>query len=363
MTKRLLLATVLGLAACGAIADAAVAKGVGAMPAPGGVIVPGGEDRYIAISPRIPRATTVVARVKRDGGKLGRWWYLRGTWFVPAVAYDLSPGGLSADGGTLVLQRFNRTYPPPSSRFAILDTERSFEWGRPGRASRFRRFFDHVDLRGDYSFDAISPDGSTVYLIHRYLPPSSGGSYITNYEVRALDVESGELLPQPIIDPEEPDERMQGLPITRAASPDGRWAYTLYDGNGDEPFIHALDTVGRRAACIDLPQLERRRNIFMLRMRIEQHGQRLTVLSGPRPPRALPPLAKGRPIASPAPRPLLSVDTQSFEVETARGGADSGGGRSLPWLSLGLAGVGLCFALSWLARRRRTAVDEQLETT
>jgi hypothetical protein len=349
--RRLLLITALGLAVCVGAAGEAAAKGVGAMPAPGGVIVPGGKDRYIAISPRIPGATTVVARVKRDGGKLGRWWHLRGTWFVPAVAYDLSPGGLSADGGTLVLQRFNRAYPPRRSRFAILDTERSFEWRRPGRPPRFRRFFDHLDLRGDYSFDAISPDGSTVYLIHRHLPPSSGGSYITNYEVRALDVESGELLPQPIVDPEEPDERMAGLPVTRATSPDGRWAYTLYDGDGGEPFIHALDTVGRRAVCVDLPQLEGRRNRFMLRMRIEQQGQRLTVLSGPPPPRELPPLAQGRPVSSSAPQPLLSVDTESFEVEPAASSGKEVDDGSFPWLPLGIAGVALAFALAWLGQR------------
>jgi MYXO-CTERM domain-containing protein len=35
------------------------------------------------------------------------------------------------------------------------------------------------------------------------------------------------------------------------SSVDGRWAYTLY--TGDEPFIHALDTEGRTAVCIDVP--------------------------------------------------------------------------------------------------------------
>jgi hypothetical protein len=36
-------------------------------------------------------------------------------------------------------------------------------------------------------------------------------------------------------------------------SSDGRWAYTLYSAK--EPFVHALDTAGRTAKCIDLPQL------------------------------------------------------------------------------------------------------------
>ena len=42
-------------------------------------------------------------------------------------------------------------------------------------------------------------------------------------------------LPEPIIDPPELDEAMRGMPITRAASPDGRFAYTLYDGAGEHP--------------------------------------------------------------------------------------------------------------------------------
>jgi len=46
---------------------------------------------------------------------------------------------------------------------------------------------------------------------------------------------------------------MRGYPLTRVMSPDGRWAYTLYDGGGKHPFIHALDTLDGRAVCVDLP--------------------------------------------------------------------------------------------------------------
>ena len=34
-------------------------------------------------------------------------------------------------------------------------------------------------------------------------------------------------------------EKMGGSPLTRATSLDGRWAYTLYDGAGRTPFVHA----------------------------------------------------------------------------------------------------------------------------
>ena len=61
------------------------------------------------------------------------------------------------------------------------------------------------------------------------------------------------LLPAPVVDPREPDERMRGMPITRATTADGRWEYTLYDGTGSYPFVHALDTV-RAEALVHRPR-------------------------------------------------------------------------------------------------------------
>ena len=66
----------------------------------------------------------------------------------------------------------------------------------------------------------------------------------------ALDLASGRLEGEPIMDPREPDEKMGGFPLSRTMSADGRWAYTLYTG-GEETFVHALDTLkGRPAASI-----------------------------------------------------------------------------------------------------------------
>jgi len=356
MTKReMLVAALLALVALVALAgaaDRATAKGAGSLGSFDGVAVTGSPYRYIAMRPGDSHALTVVARVDRDGGRLDRWWYLNGSFQVPAVAYDGSAGGLSADGEVLVVSRPSEA--SSTSRFAVLDIQRTFGWSRPGHPHRVRRFFDYIDLRGDFSFDAISPDGSTVYLIERYLPPSSGPAYISNYKVRALDVESGRLLPKPVVDPDEPDERMAGLPITRATSPDGRWAYTLYDGDGEEPFVHALDTVGRRAVCIDLPQLADLRDLFMLRLRTDPEGETLTVMSGPPPPRRLPALSKGRPISTPTPRPLLHVDTASFEVSAA-GGQEGGPPEKSDalWLPVGIGLLVLASALGWERRSRR----------
>jgi len=82
-------------------------------------------------------------------------------------------------------------------------------------------------LHGDFSFDAISPRGSLVYLIE-YTSPTDP----TRYRVRAYDLAANRLLSQPVVDPREQGEKMGGSPLTRATSPNGRWAYTLYDGAG-----------------------------------------------------------------------------------------------------------------------------------
>jgi hypothetical protein len=346
MTKKeLLVAGLLALVALAAAADTATAKGVGSIPAPGGVVVAGGEHRYIAMSPGNPGELTVVAQVERRDGRLTRWWHLRGTYFVPAVAFDGTAAGLSADGRTLVLPRFTRQFPPRTSRFAVLDTERiqrQREWFRAHRRPPTPAI-THVALRGDFSFDAISPDGSVLYLIQRF-PRNKGPDYITDYAVRAYDVADRRLLPEPIVDPEEPQEEMAGLPLSRASSPDGRWAYTLYDGNGGEPFVHALDTVGRTAVCIDLPQLERvkDRHLYLLHLQVRDEGRELVVL-------------KHR-LGPAAAREVLTVDTESFEV--ARPGVEAAGvGSTVPWPAIGIVTALFVVGLVRVAGRRPSSAS------
>ncbi|HEX5763486.1 MAG TPA: hypothetical protein VFY04_10275 [Solirubrobacterales bacterium] len=342
MTKReLLVATLLALVALAAAADTAAAKGVGSIPAPGGVVVPGGEHRYVAISPGPPDALTMVAQVERHDGRLTRWWHLRGSFFVPAVAFDGTAGGLSADGGTLVLPRLTRQFPPRTSSFAVLDTERlqrRREWFRARRRAPSPAV-THISLRGDFSFDALSPDGSILYLIQRF-PENNGPEYLTDYAVRAYDVDDRRLLPKPIVDPDEPQEEMAGLPLSRASSPDGRWAYTLYDGSDDEPFIHALDTVDRTAVCIDLPQLAKvkQRHHYLLHLQVRGGGRELVVL-------------KHR-LGPPAARALLTVDTESFEV--AKPDVEAAGvGSAVPWPAISIAAALFLVVLAGATRGRR----------
>ena len=125
-----------------------------------------------------------------------------------------------------------------------------------------------ITLRGDFTLDAISPDGNLLYLIETTSP--DGLCALRRPRLRRR--RSAGWSRDAIVDPEEADEPMRGSPLARAMSLDGRWAYTLYDGNGGHPFIHALDTVDASAKCIDLDQLTGDDDLFALRLAVEPDG-------------------------------------------------------------------------------------------
>lgn len=309
MTPRALAVAALSLLALPAVAHAD-GPPIGWL-APGGVIA--GSVRYLAL----PAGShgTVLEKLTLNGARPLRTRYLRGAVGTPMIASDGTAGGISGDGRTLVLGMQRVTYPQQRSTLYVMNT----------RNLSLRR---RILLKGDFSYDAISPDGSTIYLIQ--LSPSN----FLRYAVRAFDTTSWRLDPKPVVDRREPDEVMRGYPVTRLMSPGGRFAYTLYNG-GEKPFVHALDTTNRSAACIDIPPIP---DSAQLKLRLT--GRRLTVV------------ADGTPVAV--------VDTSTRHVWRPAQGSeapvattDGGGSDAGTWLLVAGAALALAGVAVLRSRRRR----------
>ena len=215
--------------------SAALAAGGPVPPVQGRAIgVAGSAYRYAAFA---ASNNTIVTQLRAGAGTTGSELRLAGQYGIPAVDYSGSLTGLSADGRTLMLAEIPGNSPPRTTRLLMVDAA-------PRLALRAR-----LSLPGWWTVDAISPNGRWLYLIHY------ASSNILSYQVRAYDLLARRLDPRPVVDPREPDEAMTGIAITRVLSAGDRWAYTLYARPSGLPFIHAVDTVGRRAVCIDLPSL------------------------------------------------------------------------------------------------------------
>lgn len=168
---------------------------------------------------------------------------------LPRVTYGNDIGGLSRDGRTLVVaQPEVGGGLATETRLLVLDT----------KTLRTRRT---IDLTGDFSFDALSPDARTLFLIEH----NSAKNY-ERYRVRAYDLVYGRLLPNAIVDRTEPN--MSGSPVARVVAPDGTWVYTLYSHFGGEPFVHALDTVHASARCLDIEWHGNQNLLWSARLRL-----------------------------------------------------------------------------------------------
>jgi hypothetical protein len=246
MRRTLAVALILGAA------WAAVAAADGGGPSPGpswgqpGKLDPTGTVRYVTVDAGA-RATVLEAIRLRDGSVL-RWTSLQGMLGIPMVAWNRSTGGLSRDGRNLVLESQRG---PRWTTFVLVDPV----------SMRVRT---HVRLRGTFGFDALSPDGSVMYLIENLGSPYAATQ---PYSVRAFNWDTLKLYPGAIVDRREPDEKMNGQPMARTGNAAG-WAYTLYMRPGQKPFVHALDTVHRRAFCVDLPWRNSDNWIWTVKLRL-----------------------------------------------------------------------------------------------
>jgi hypothetical protein len=165
-----------------------------------------------------------------------------------------------------------------------------------------------------------------MYLIQY----AHGGSYdLTHYIVRGYDMRTNRLMPGKIADRSEHEKSMAGYALTRTTSADGRWVYTLYQKPSGEPFVHALDTVGAAAYCIDLPSLSSKSGLYNVVLSLRNHDRTLAAhwRSG---------------------RPWLNIATGSWDISYP--------GSGFPWAWVGAgAGGGLALLLAGglLLRRRR----------
>jgi hypothetical protein len=208
-------------------------------------VAPNGEGpRYATVSNG--RETTIL-QIDQDGGEILGRKTIDGVYAIPVVAVDGTAGGISGDGSRLILaeSRWVRfQFPREQSRFVVVDI----------RSDGRMRAQPPLTFRGDFSFDALSPDGLHLYLTE-YLSRD-----LNNYALREYDFAQQRLLPDPVLVAHEvsPGE-MRGVPTTRTTSPDGRWEYTLYNGGGrrnDEAFIHTLDTERGISHCVDLAMVD-----------------------------------------------------------------------------------------------------------
>jgi hypothetical protein len=278
------------------IAPIALAAG----PSPGvsqdtsqGVQLPEGDVTYVA---EPDGAGTKVLVVRDRDGKVLRRLALRASWGIPLVTFDGTTGGLSADGRVLVLgdaSQYSGTL-RTNSRFLVVDT----------RTLRARA---QVRLRGDFGYDALSPDGKRLYLVHHV-----SAADVFRYVVRAYDLVHGRLLAGRIADRTQRGWVMQGFPLARVTSPEGRMAYTFYANPGGYPFIHALDTVHGTAHCIGVPWRGSQDGVSKLRLTLDGNHLRLGWPGG---------------------RTYISVDTATYRLSRP---ATAGG--EFPWWALAVGG-------------------------
>jgi len=297
-------------------ADAPSALADGFMPAAdqngSGVLALDGKSRYIAVgSVGTPR--TFLTRISTKDGSVLSSVPLLGMWGTPLITYTPSSSeGLSSDGKTLVLADISKVYPRTASRFMILD-------------AHTMRMRDAIFLKGDFEFDAISPNGKRLYLIqHRNVLDQS------HYVVRAYDVPSNTLLAGRVADPTQKGWVMEGYPVSRTISPDGRWVYTLYGNPKGFPFVHALDTVRGVAHCVGLPWRGSYTAVYNLRLTLHRGALAVHWYSG---------------------RPWLRMDTTSWRLSTDRG-------AGFPWWTLWFLALLPLPLVAVRARRRRARTTE-----
>jgi hypothetical protein len=297
-----------------ALADGGPSPGV--LDGGGGALSSNGAVRYITLT---NDRSTLLESVRTSNGHVVNWRWIPGNWGIPAVAYDGTAGGISRNNRTLVLGQ--ATFVVPLRKWTMFQIVDPKTFG-----------YQTIPLQGDFAFDALSPNGERLYLIQH-----ASITNLNRYLVRAYDLRTDHLLPGAIADRTQRNWVMQGSPLSRATSADGRFVYTLYQNPGGYPFVHALDTVRGVAHCIGLPWAGDQTILGTMKLSLADDGRTLRL--------AVPWNAPNRP----ATLPSFRIDTQSYRLLPApRSG-------HFPWWTLGFAPLPLLLLAAASRRARVTS--------
>jgi hypothetical protein len=226
----------------------------------GGAGVVSGGVRYVALNAGVD---TMLERIRVRDGRLLRYVTFPGQWGIPLVTSNGATGGLDPRGSILVLgDATPRTAPlQKETHFLVVN-------------AKTLRITKRIDLRGDFGFDALSPDAKTLYLIQNLSGPAQA-----RYRVRAYDLRRDRLLPRVIADKSQETWVMTGYAVSRATGVGGRWVYTFYSQPDNYPFVHALNTASRVAICIGIPwRWTDAEGIFRARLRLTDNGRMLRIM-------------------------------------------------------------------------------------
>jgi hypothetical protein len=212
-----------------AISSSAISSPAAALPA-GAIGAGDGSGLLFVVS--ASGGETVVRGYRRSNHEVVHDLRLPGHFALPTVATAGATEGVSYDGRVLVL-----TDPSSAtvSRFAVVEGSLT----TPATI---------VTLSSQFSYDALSPNGSKLYLVE-HLPPSGS----EHYQVRSYDLALGHLDDTVIADKTRVAEWMAGHPMSRVTVLDGTIVATLYERHGAAPFVHLLHARDGFAQCVDLP--------------------------------------------------------------------------------------------------------------
>jgi hypothetical protein len=206
--RRLSLCLVAAVAAL-VLAPATLASGP-SFVTQGGAGVASRDDTFHYITVSDGSRATVLEELAR--GQVNYWIRLKGSWGTPTIGNGAAGQGLSYDGRTLVLASLPGVPYVSPTKFLVVSLPRM-------------KVVRTITLDGAFSFDALSPDASRMFLI-QYTHGLSGD--VSHYIVRGYDMRTNRLMPGKIADRREHEKSMAGYAQTRTTSPDGRWVYTLY---------------------------------------------------------------------------------------------------------------------------------------